>query len=548
MLEVIKRYKKGISEVCVMVVAVLAFVIIFGADIIDPQNIEMYKSTGFLANDRNQHYSGWAAYRQSAWQFPIGLFNTLTYPDNVSIIFTDSIPLLAVIFKLLSPLLPEQFQYFGIWEMMCFALVALIAYRIIYKATDHILYSALGSMLFIIAPIMIHRATVHEALMAHWIVLYALETLFYIRDYIDTKKIYTRTVLLGFFASTIHMYFLLLSGIVMIGICISVWIMKKNLKIPVCLMMIYLAIAVFFVWILGGFSSSGVTTTDVNVLGIYSANLNTFINPLGKSVLLQDKPLYSIGQADGTGYLGVGCILMLLIAVSVYLNRREDFVLQKWQKISIGIVALLSFGVAISPIISINNIKLFEFHLPRIIEEVWSNFRCYGRLVWIDVWLFMFAAIVIVGRTFQKRLAFVILSVVVLVQCYDLHDCFAEYYDMCHDVEPVIDISEYDEIKVLEQDSNAKNIIIWKSYLEDENYNSLVPIYIWAVEHGMTVNYFYLARDDAQLYELRTEKALKDKRETDIFVFEIADEPLCIQEGLYYKIVGDYIFARTCPW
>ena len=109
-------------------------------------------------------------------------------------------------------------------------------------------------------------------------------------------------------------------------------------------------------------------------------------------------------------------------------------------------------------------------------------------------------------------------------------------------------VSIYDEIKVLEQDSNVKNVIIWKSYLENENYNSLVPIYIWAVEHGMTVNYFYLARDDAQLYELRTEKALKDKRETDIIVFEIADEPLCIQEGLYYKIVGDYIFARTCPW
>ena len=64
---------------------------------------------------------------------------------------------------------------------------------------------------------------------------------------------------------------------------------------------------------------------------------------------------------------------------------------------------------------------------------------------------------------------------------------------------------------MLEQDSNVKNVIIWKSYLENENYNSLVLIYIWAVEHGMTVNYFYLARDDAQLYELRTEKALKDK-------------------------------------
>lgn len=213
--------------ICTILIAALIFVLIHGWDIINPQNVAMYKSTGYLGNDRNQHYYGWAAYRNAAWRFPIGLFDSLTYPDSISIIFTDSIPLLAVIFKLFSAFLPVNFQYFGLWGLACYVLVALISYRILYRATGKLVYSVLGSTLFVIAPIMLHRTMVHEALMGQWVVLYAMETLIFIKDYIDTKKIYIRTAVLGLLASTIHMYFLLMCGVVMIGTCLAVWIKEK---------------------------------------------------------------------------------------------------------------------------------------------------------------------------------------------------------------------------------------------------------------------------------------------------------------------------------
>lgn len=40
----------------------------------------------------------------------------------VSVLYTDSIPLFAIFFKALSPLLPETFQYFGLFGLMCYML------------------------------------------------------------------------------------------------------------------------------------------------------------------------------------------------------------------------------------------------------------------------------------------------------------------------------------------------------------------------------------------------------------------------------------------
>ncbi len=68
--------------------------------------------------DPSQHYLGWEFYRRSDWFFPLGLTDQLAYPLKTSVIYTDSIPLFAVFFKLFRHILPAQFQYFGIWGVV----------------------------------------------------------------------------------------------------------------------------------------------------------------------------------------------------------------------------------------------------------------------------------------------------------------------------------------------------------------------------------------------------------------------------------------------
>lgn len=99
-------------------IGIVAFVAIYGLHVLNP----VYDDWLLGQGDLTQHYLGWCFYRCSDWFFPVGLTDNLAYPSFTSVIFTDSIPVLAVFFKLLSPILPETFQYFGWWGIVSFAL------------------------------------------------------------------------------------------------------------------------------------------------------------------------------------------------------------------------------------------------------------------------------------------------------------------------------------------------------------------------------------------------------------------------------------------
>jgi hypothetical protein len=116
------------------------------------------------------------------------MMDTLVYPDATSIIFTDSIPLFAVFFKILSPVLPEQFQYFGLWGIMCFALQGLLAARILRNYTENKNLLVVSSLLFVFTPVMIGRMFGHTSLAGHWILLLGLEPIFAYKKYHGNKK------------------------------------------------------------------------------------------------------------------------------------------------------------------------------------------------------------------------------------------------------------------------------------------------------------------------------------------------------------------------
>ena len=131
----VERERKSIFDsdacmyLCVVSIGLICFCVIYGTKVLNPGYVDWILSGG----DLTQHYLGWVAYRASDWHFPIGMVDTLAYPYQTSIIFTDSIPLFAVIFKALSPILPETFQYFGLWGVCCFVLQGVCACRIIYR-------------------------------------------------------------------------------------------------------------------------------------------------------------------------------------------------------------------------------------------------------------------------------------------------------------------------------------------------------------------------------------------------------------------------------
>lgn len=286
--------------VVVAVLSAVVFCLIYGVRVLDPTYTDWLMAGG----DLSQHYLGWTAYRASSWHFPIGMVDTLAYPNLTSIIFTDSIPLFAVLFKLLSPILPNEFQYFGFWGIMCFVLQGILAARIIKNFTENKVVITMASILFALMPIMIQRMYGHSALAGQWVLIFGLELIFAHKKYEKSKRIYVMVGLMGMLSVFVHMYFVLMNGIILLGICFINILGCQRLKRSGIILLEYLASVVMATWILGGFS--GGVSARSGGLGVYSSNLNSLFNPQGWSRIFKDLSLYGKGQYEGFGYLGGG--------------------------------------------------------------------------------------------------------------------------------------------------------------------------------------------------------------------------------------------------
>ena len=347
------------------VLSAVIFVVIYGVKILDP----FYVDWLYNGEDLTQHYLGWLAYRQSDWTFPIGMTDYLVYPDKSSVIFTDSIPLFAVIFKIFSPVLPHNFQYFGIWGIMCFCLQGIIAGKIIRHFTEKKVTILCGSMLAVISPVMIFRMFCHTALAGQWILLLALELLFTYEDnYKSGNRIYLKVAIIAMLASSVHIYFIAMCGIILAGVCLFDILCRKRFGRTLLLLSEYIAVSAFVVWILGGFSSTGSSFSDAG-LGFFSMNLNSLINPCGWSCYLFDLPFYKSGQYEGFGYLGIGVLILFIFAiikilVNIIRSNRREF-LKKYYKyiISLSFIVIISLFIALSIVVSVNHTKLYDLEI-----------------------------------------------------------------------------------------------------------------------------------------------------------------------------------------
>lgn len=128
-----RKFERNWEYLLIAVLAIIIFISMYGIHVINPLYTDWLLSGG----DLSQHYLGWRAYRNSSWSFPIGMVDVLAYPMKTSVIFTDSIPIMAVLFKIISPLLPDNFQYFGIWGVLCIILQMAFSARILKHSTEN---------------------------------------------------------------------------------------------------------------------------------------------------------------------------------------------------------------------------------------------------------------------------------------------------------------------------------------------------------------------------------------------------------------------------
>ena len=97
----------------------LVFLLLYGPSTLNC-SYDSWIRQGYVEEDIIQHYAAWQFYRNASWQFPLTWLDNAAVPLGAAAAWADPLPWAALFFKLLSPLLPPTFQYFGLITFLHF--------------------------------------------------------------------------------------------------------------------------------------------------------------------------------------------------------------------------------------------------------------------------------------------------------------------------------------------------------------------------------------------------------------------------------------------
>ena len=393
---------------------VSAFLLVVGPHILNPNNIDW-----LVVGDPAIHYLSWVFYRFSPWSFPIGLNPNFGLEISSSIVFTDPIPIFAFIFKLFTSVLPDPFQYFGLWVLLCFVLQGVFGYLLISTLTSSKWLCIAGAGLFIFSPPMLARVQMQTALQSHFVILAALYLIF------SSKNKFAKLLwitLLGA-ALLINIYLFMMVFALWLGnLSDQVWITHLKSKWEAIKeLMICFLVVVFISWQAGYFalpiSSASTGEYGADVLNLY---LLAIFDPRGWSYFLKGSP-YNYYPANGFSYLGLGIICLIPLICAMLLKKKA--VIKKISTLFRAHLFLCSALLALSLFAITNSIHIgshiYSFYLPQEFIQVASSLRASGRMFWPVFYCLILLIIYLIIRLYPKKVALGLLSAALVIQVCD---------------------------------------------------------------------------------------------------------------------------------
>ena len=359
-----------------------------------------FQNIGWLSKgDALFNYIGWEIYRYGPWTNPVGLNPNYGLEFSSSIVYSDSIPIFAIFFKIFSGFLGEPFQYFGLWLLLCFVLQAIFGYKIAALLSPNKWLKLFIAAIFLFMPVMLFRTNVHLALTGHFVLLWAI--------YLNLKK-YSKSVqwaVLMFLVLGIHFYLFVMVFALWLGGIIDRAIITKLTKIQdlILELILVLGVMIFSAWQYGYFAIAlgesaafGFGGDRINLLG--------FFNPFNWS-LFNKHNFFEPPTIEGFAYLGAGIIAAVIVSISILVqaNIRKRLI-----KISNDHKFMLLAIMAMTLLAITHNVDIgsMNFRLP-IDERLFNIFgvvRSSGRLIWPFEYLIIIGASWIIIHGYHKNL------------------------------------------------------------------------------------------------------------------------------------------------
>ena len=493
----------------------------FGVHSLDPTNIGFIFRVG---GDLAQEYLGWSFLRGAPWSFPLGKITNYFAPIGTYAAFTVVNPLAWMPFKLLSPILPVDFQYFGWWILACSCLQAYFGYRLMRLITPNIFEQLLGVGFFLLSPPQLVRIlSGSDCLYTHWLILAGLVIYFENYSEIHNNKLILYWSILIFCALTIMPYFAPMVIGLALAFYIRLFIWSPTSRLKAVLGISIFPLIIFACYIIFGYYKAGINY-NLTDYGVYSLNLNAFINPLEWSSFLPALP-YRLGQGfAGYNYLGLGIMILVCYGIIHSIIWPPKIGHIKYA-LPFVFMILIFFIFAISPKVTWGNTVVFKYYLPEPLLKLANMFRTSGRFGWPLFYAILFGSLFCVTATQRKGLAVPVMCICLAVQLADIHRLLnvPEFHTSGPVVSP-LKSSLWQSVG-----TKFNKVIIYPPYIltvtNDEDWKYLV---LYAYRHHMSINTGLVARDQstemrANQEELKSAFQKGDLDPQSIYIF--ADPP-----------------------
>lgn len=483
----------------ILAVSFFAFLIFwcqFGLKILHP-SYYMW----LMGGDPAQHWLGWSLFRSTPLlQWPLGANYNFGMDVGNSIVYTDSIPLLAIPLKYILWFYHGDVQYTGWWILICCILNSLSGYAIVCRLTDNRIYAVIVSVFFAMSPVFIARALGHYALSAHWIILCAV--------YLMMDKQFRLWLWIGLMliAITVHAY---LFAMVFPVFAIKCFIERKQygntksaLAFLLCLVLVaFVMYAVGYFTISAGMDKGGYT--------IYNADLFSMLlvrSGIDSQLFGFLTKIYTPTSIEGFNFIGTAPLLALMFSIIIIACHRESagnikILLERSGKPIVVIFALMAI-YAVSTRLSIFGNDIFNIEPPKILRKITSTFRASGRFTWP----IMYLLVIFIFCFIEKSTAKLAVPLALLFVVVGLSDASNKYQSI-H--------ARYNEPYHKKYEYNAKwnlisagdRIVSTNPCAETESWMKMAFI---SYRNGASLGFGYFAREDKNKIDEMKRKAIND--------------------------------------
>jgi Family of unknown function (DUF6311) len=473
----------GWAELVAMAIGLTWILARGGASIIDPR-----KTSWLMCGDWSWHHLGWLYYQRDEWRFPLGMIPNYPHPFGSVTGYTDSIPWVALLLKLL-PLPDGEYQYLGPYIVLSFILSGYWGARLVRLFASSTVEIVLGALPFIVTPILLMR-TGHAALTAHWLILWALHL--YLRPSSNEGQVEATVLsatLLGFVVAGVHPYLMAMTVPILLALLWRLYAIDRALEQRAALIALAqvlgaTAATLFTFGYLNGTGPGG------GGYGTFVADLLTFVNSMGYSRIVPQLPSRP-GEIEGFGYLGLGVLTLLgYIAIA----GRNHLSQVPWKRLRpLLVVSAVLFVYALSVRVTVAGHVLFDTEFTFF--TIAKIFQSSGRFIWPSYYLLVLLAVVGTLRltAHRARVGSIALGVAGLLQvveqapgatrfgrdAFPIHVPQSEIWNLAR--------GSYRHMKLFPPPTRSK-------YKPDIESHAPVPLGYLALRNGMTIDLAVLAR------------------------------------------------------